>query len=732
MIGTHPSADRAPTMTLMRRLVLALCVLVAASCGGGTEPPSPSAVVAVTANPLASVVVGSVVGTMPTFEVRASNGRALAGISVSVAVTSGGGALVGAPTLTVAGPTPVGQWTLGTASGPQTIAVTVTGVTPLVFTINATAGPATQFAIVDGNGQFGSQSAPVNAPLRVGVRDSFNNPVVGSTVSWAVDAGGGSLAATTSLSGVDGIAVAPTWTLGTIAAGQQAVLASLGAFSARFTATAQLAPASLTVEQAAPASATVFSQLAPAPAFAVRDVNGTVLQGVPVSVTITSGNGTLTGAPTLSSLGATTIGSWRLGTTAGSQSVTVLVSGLSTRIFTVNTIPDIAAVLAPVQGTSQATLAGAPVPVTPRVRLLDQFGNGLGSQSVLWSVTTGGGTLGGAATVATDASGFADSPTWTLGRRGGAQLLTASNGAITQPFSATVQTSFAITLRYVGTPPTGAVALAFTNAVDRIAALIVGDVPDAQVGSTASPFNVSQCDTTFKGVTALNELVDDVVIYANVTTIDGVGQVLGSAGPCLTRTNGGLTGLGIMRFDIADLNDLANRGRLGDVIAHEMLHVVGIGTLWTARGLLAGKDSATVRVTGPLATAACANDLGGSAVCVGSVPAENCLNLSVACGAGTQNSHWKESTFTTELMTGYAGVTNALSRMTIQGLADLGYSVNTFAADPYAVPSTLMALLRAEGDAPPVSVLEPLMALPEPTLPRFTLERDGRVRPIVR
>ena len=722
-------------MTRLRRVALPLCVVVASSCGGGTEPPSPSAVVAVTANPLASVVVGSVIGTVPTFEVRSSNGRALAGISVSVAVTSGGGALVGAPTVSLAGPTPIGQWTLGTASGPQTVVVTVPNVAPLIFTINAAAGPATQFAIVDGNGQFGSQNAPVNAPLRVAVRDAFNNPVAGSTVSWAVDAGGGSLAATTSNSGVDGVAVAPAWTLGTIAAGQQAVVASLGAFSARFTATAQLAPASLTVEQAAPASATVFSQLAPAPAFAVRDANGTVLQGVPVSVTITAGNGTLTGAPTLTSLGATTVGSWRLGTTAGSQSVTVLVSGLPTRIFTVNATPDVPAVLALVQGNSQAALAGALVSVTPRVRLLDQFGNGLSGQSVLWSVTTGGGVLGGAATVSTDASGFADSPTWTLGRRGGAQLLTASNGAITQPFSATVQTSFAITLRYVGTPPTGAVALAFTNAVDRISALIVGDLQDAQIGTTATPFSVSQCipsDTTFKVVSPLNELVDDVVIYANVTTIDGVGQVLGSAGPCLTRTSGGLTGLGIMRFDIADLNDLANRGRLGDVIAHEMLHVVGIGTLWTSRGLLAGKDSANVRVTGPLATAACANDLGGSAVCVGSVPAENCLNLSVACGAGTQNSHWKESTFTTELMTGYAGASNALSRMTIQGLADLGYSVNTFAADPYTVPSTLMALLRAEGDAPPVNGIEPLIALPEPTLPRFTLERDGRVRPIVR
>ena len=726
-------------MTLIRRAFLPLCLAVAAGCGGGgTEPPSPSVVVALTVNPLASVV-GSTIGATPTFEVRSSKGTPLAGIAVSVAVSSGGGALVGAPTLSLAGPTPIGQWTLGTTSGSQTVTVTVANVAPLIFTANAAAGPATQFAIVDGNAQFGSESAPISAPLRVRARDTFNNPVPGVTVNWVVDAGGGSLAAATSITNVDGIAAAPAWTLGTVASGQQAVVASLGTFNARFTATVQRAPSSLTIEQVAPANATVFTQLSPAPSFAVRDVNGTVLQGVPVTVAITAGNGTLTGAPTLSTLGTTSIGSWRLGTTAGSQSVTVSVSGLPTRIYTVNATPDVATALTLIAGASQTALAGAELPVAPRVRLLDQFGNGVGGQSVVWTVTSGGGTLSGAATVSTDASGFANAPSWTLGRRGGVQELTAANGGISQIFFAAVQTSFGVTLRYVGTPPTGAIAQAFTNAADRVSAMIIGDLPDAQIGSTATPFNISACNSALTGVTPLNEVVDDVIIYASVVPIDGVGGVLGSAGPCLTRTTGGLTGLGTMRFDSADLDNLANNGRLGDVIAHEMLHVVGLGTLWTARDLLRDRDLATVRVIGPLATAACTNDLGGATACVGSVPAENCLNLpvSVTCGAGTQNSHWKESTFQTELMTGYAGATNVLSKLTVQGMADLGYSVNTLAADPYTVPSSLMALLQDRGVAAAptgaaIGSSEPLTALPAPLMARFTLDRDGRVRPILR
>ena len=392
-------------------------------------------------------------------------------------------------------------------------------------------------------------------------------------------------------------------------------------------------------------------------------------------------------------------------------------------------LPGPAAKLTVSSGDDQAALAGTALPLPVRVKVADAKGKARPGDTVTFAVAKGGGSLTGTVTVVADATGNATAPSWTLGKNGGVQQLTATSGALSVPIDARIQSAYKIDLRYAGTPPAGIIADAFSAAVDRITAMIVGDVSDVPIGGGGSPFQVSQCNATFTGVNPLNETVDDVLIFAKVEPIDGVGQVLGSAGPCLTRTSSGLTALGVMRFDSADLADLASKGRLADVVLHEMLHVVGFGTLWKSRGLLADTGTVNVRVTGALAAASCVNDHAGGAVCAGAVPAENCLDLpsSVTCGTGTINAHWKESTFRSELMTGYAGTSNPLGRMSIQALADLGYTVHLGPADTYAVPAALMgsgSQLRAGDDGPPLLLAEPMR-------PRFSVDARGQVRPLV-
>ena len=141
----------------------------------------------------------------------------------------------------------------------------------------------------------------------------------------------------------------------------------------------------------------------------------------------------------------------------------------------------------------------------------------------------------------------------------------------------------------------------------------------------------------------------------------------------------------LMEFDVADLERLERRGTLEDVVLHEMGHVLGIGTIWSRLGLLRDPASETeapdTHFTGPLAIEAF-DEAGGTGYRGAKVPVEN------RGGPGSRNGHWRETVLRTELMTPSVrvGGSSPLSAITIQSLADLGYSVDTTVADPYRLP----------------------------------------------
>lgn len=267
------------------------------------------------------------------------------------------------------------------------------------------------------------------------------------------------------------------------------------------------------------------------------------------------------------------------------------------------------------------------------------------------------------------------------------------------PVDPPVDNQYKIEIRFYGPEPSAAVRAAFDAAQGRIQAMITADLIDTRIN------NVNLTDPNTCGVPAtVNETVDDLVIYATIKTIDGVGKVQASSGPCLVRSTTKLPVLGRMEMDLDDLNQLASTGRLNAVVLHEMLHVVGFGTIWedVVPVRITGAGTGDPRFTGPLATQAC-NNAGGSGVCGTGVPLENCVGIS-GCGEGTRDSHWREPVFRTELMTGYVEATNVpmpLSAMTLQSLADLGYSVTLAGADTYSIPGTAI-MVPEEGVARPV------------------------------
>jgi len=210
----------------------------------------------------------------------------------------------------------------------------------------------------------------------------------------------------------------------------------------------------------------------------------------------------------------------------------------------------------------------------------------------------------------------------------------------------------------------------FALAANRWEQLIIGDVPD--VGT-----------------------IDDLQIGASGVAIDGVGGILGQAGPTGIRNVSNIPFDGIMQFDSADLTALENSGQLMDVILHEMGHVIGIGTVWDLQGLLAnpsnGDGVTDTRFTGTAATAQY-NAIFGTADT--GVPVENDF------GPGTADSHWRESILDNELMTGFInGATRPISTITVGSLQDLGYVVNMGQADPYTDPTPIVAPLNAPAAA---------------------------------
>lgn len=226
---------------------------------------------------------------------------------------------------------------------------------------------------------------------------------------------------------------------------------------------------------------------------------------------------------------------------------------------------------------------------------------------------------------------------------------------------------FTIEVRFLG-GLTQAQKDAFKAAADRWTRVIVGDLPSVMVDG---------------------EVIDDLLILAQGTTIDGPGGILGQAGPTHLRPpNAGnaayLPAKGIMSFDTADLQKMEQNGTLGDVIAHEMGHVLGVGTVWDRKALLKGAGGTNPTFSGKGAIKEYRTLRGGGSL--KRVPLEN------TGGSGTRDSHWRETIFRNELMTGFVGnAGNPLSRLTVASLQDLGYAVDLNAAEPYSLPN-LMAL----------------------------------------
>ncbi|MBW3569704.1 MAG: Ig-like domain-containing protein, partial [Gemmatimonadetes bacterium] len=447
-----------------------------------------------------------------------------------------------------------------------------------------------------------------------------------------------------------------TWTSSSAAAtvvglaGDSAIVTARGNGSASISATSGGASNAVTV-QVAQAAAEVqkaggdgqtsgrSAPVGTAPRVLLLDALANPVPGVTVQFAVTGGGGSVTGGTqTTDASGGAVVGSWILGPATGVNTLTASFPGTSLApvVFTA-TAAETATIIIQT-GRHQAAMAGTALPANPTVVVRDAGGNPIPGMQVTFAVTSGGGSVG-TAVVTTDASGLASPGSWTLGPVAGPNTLSASIAGITGApavFRGTGCTGgggagYAMTLCFTSSM-TASQRTAFMNAADRWAGIITADLPDI-TGSIPA----GSCGDNSPSMT---HSFDDLLIFASVEPIDGPSGVLGQAGWCYRRT-GGLPIIGLMRFDVADMNNLETGGGLNSVILHEMGHVLGIGTLWGSMGLLQNPSSAgsvmDTYFSGAQALVGF-DAIGGSTYTGGQkVPVEN------TGGPGTANGHWRES-----------------------------------------------------------------------------------------
>ena len=275
--------------------------------------------------------------------------------------------------------------------------------------------------------------------------------------------------------------------------------------------------------------------------------------------------------------------------------------------------------------------------------------------------------------------------------------------------------SFQIDLVFA-TPMTSAQEEAFRDAAERWTSILADtELPDVAVDGTV------HCQGEYEQSV---DTIRSLMIVAAGVEIDGPGNALAQAGPCLATRVGSnlLPYFGMMEFDVADLEWMERTGTLEPVILHEMAHVLGIGTFWQHLDLLANPSLRAGRQVDtylalPLAIAAFDRAGGVSYTGGGKVPVAN-----MGTRPGSDDAHWRQSVLGNELMTPSIEATarsSPLSAITIQSLADLGYTVDVSLADAYRLPAAaaVAGLLENSVDLGNDIIREPIVVT----------DRNGRV-----
>lgn len=328
------------------RLVMALgaVALSLSACGGGDDNgPSPSpdpTRLAFQVQPTTTTAGQPITPAVQVALQDASGNLVTAAtnpVTLALGVNPSGATLGGTATANpVNGVATFADLAINKSGTGYTLSATSTGLTAATsaaFDATPIPGLAAAIAPSAGDGQSATVGQALATNPAVTVTDGLGDPVAGVVVTFAVDAGGGTAAGLEQTTDAAGVATVGPWTLGTTAGLNRLTATSSGLEGSpvTFTATGTAGPATAMLQNSGDNQvASLGSAVAEAPSVFVTDAFENPVVGVGVTFEVTAGGGEVTEASQVTDPdGVATVGSWRLGGTAGPNKLKATSSGLT-------------------------------------------------------------------------------------------------------------------------------------------------------------------------------------------------------------------------------------------------------------------------------------------------------------------------------------------------------------------------------------------------------------------
>lgn len=553
----------------------------------------------------------------------------------------------------------------------------------------------TDLVVHAGDAQVATTGTAVPDPVQVRVTGRTGAALAGVLVTFAVTAGGGSIERADATTDANGIASPGRWTLGPPGP-QQMRSDVLGVAPVVISATATGAPAGITAVAGADQEVAVGSAVPVRPEVLVTDADGEPLPGVGVTF-VTERDAAVAGAEVITAAsGRAAVGGWTLGTTAGPYWLEARLDGTGIEgnpvRFEAQALPGPAAELVAIEGDGQESETKLPVPIQPRVQVLDAYGNAVPGAPVGFSADRGSVAIPPRRD--TNENGFVAVDKWVLGDAAGVsyRLIVTVLDSSAPPVTFTAMATEAVYDIVIVHASPELLSESQRTAFERAEAFWEKAITGNLFWSTLRQHSLESClaRNGFDLAVPGDRVVDDLLIYADIREIDGRGGVFGGAGPCQIRADSGLPVVGTMYFDLGDMEGLEEKGHLDGTILHEMAHVIGFGAMWEHLDLLkepAGSPGADPHFVGPEALKAF-NQIGGA-----NYTASKPVPVESVGGSGVWNGHWREFVFRTELMTSFIDSGhNPLSIVTLASMTDMGYTgVDMSLADDFTLPAATAA-----------------------------------------